>query len=86
MKRFLTYDEIVKLDPLAFGRPEKRKAKPTPKRSVKFSEVEEAKERERVLEHIQQSKCLNQLAQVRGLISQYDLGDEYQARFDELTE
>lgn len=82
----MTYDEIVKLDPLAFGRPERQKVKPKSKRSVRFSEVEEEKERERVLEHIQQSMCLTQLAQVRGLISQYNLGDEYQARFDELTE
>ena len=79
---FLTYEQIIKLDPLAFSREHKEVDKTT----IDVNATAEEKQKARILKHIDNSVSLAELNEVAGLISEYDLSEEYQSKFDTLNE
>jgi recombination protein RecT len=54
------------------------------KGGLNIQQIDEEKERERILKHIEGAEDIHQLAQVVGLVSEYNLGAEYQAKAEEL--
>ena len=53
--------------------------------SKRFDAIDENKEFERIKNFIDNANTLDELAQVQGIVSQYNLAEEYEDKFNSLT-
>ena len=53
---------------------------------IDIDHVDMEKEKARVLDHIKRSKNVDELSRVHGMITEYDVEDEYNAKYDQLDQ